>query len=173
MRGDKKNPEMTPREFFPHMPDEVFDSWLAPFIDQIGWPFETLDADLSSSRWKYLLGLVPLPVWHGCTWSLETINIAAVQINPSSEWAYRSIIDHCTTGSLTTITANLQDTQERFRACTEYVRAHGTIPVPIIAIARNNMLEVMDGNHRLAALFHVGVSDPCWITAWMPLPASE
>lgn len=163
---------MTPREFFPHMPDTVFESWLAPFIEQIGWSFESLDADLSSSRWKYLLGLIPLSVWHGCTWSLVKLNIAAVRINPSSQWAYQSIIDHCTTGAFTAITANLQDTQERFRACTEYVRTNGTIPAPIVAIVRNNMLEVMDGNHRLAALFHVGVTDPCWIHAWVPSPAN-
>lgn len=163
---------MTPREFFPHMPDAVFDSWLAPFIEQIGWPFENLDADMSASRWKYLLGLIPLSDWHSFTWSLVKINIAAVKIDPYSQWAYQSIIDHCTTGALTEITANLQNTKERFEACKEYVLTSGTIPAPIVGAFRNNMLEVMDGNHRLAALFHVGVTDPCWITAWVPSPAN-
>jgi len=33
VQGENK---MTPREFFPYMPDEVFEMWLAPFIQEIG-----------------------------------------------------------------------------------------------------------------------------------------
>src|SRR4030095_4459549 len=41
---------MTPREFFPYMPDEVFEMWLAPFIQQIGWSFTKTTDDLSRGQ---------------------------------------------------------------------------------------------------------------------------
>ena len=64
-------------------------------------------------------------------------------------------LDRCVR-SLSTATTDLQETEERFRACTEFVRVHNTIPWPIVAIYRNRELEVFDGYHRLSSLWQFG-----------------
>ena len=42
------------------MPDAVFEMWLVPFIQQIGWPFSEVTDTLLGTRWDILLGAIPL-----------------------------------------------------------------------------------------------------------------
>ncbi|MGH7182066.1 MAG: hypothetical protein ACREJN_08825 [Nitrospiraceae bacterium] len=159
---------MKPREFFPNMPDEVFDMWLAPFIEKIGWPFTDVSADLSGTRWNILLGEIPLYVWNRLAWSRVDLEFTKLDFTFCAELAIESIVDNCVHG-LTTGTENLQNTKERFWACAEFIRVHQTIPKPIVAIYKNKKIEVMDGNHRIAALRHIGVPNGYWVPTWLPI----
>ena len=163
---------MTAREFFPTMPDEVFDIWLAPFISQIGWPFKATSDDIGESNWKYLLGNVPLSVWFSGSWKRVSIDITTAPIAPMSILMADEIISHCTTGAQT-MTANIKNTKERFRACTDFVQTNGTIPVPFIAAIRNGCLEIFDGNHRLAALRYVKSTQIKWVPCWVFTPTES
>lgn len=158
---------MKPREFFPDMPDEVFDVWLAPFIEKIEWPFTDVNATLSGTRWNILFGEIPLCVWNQLVWTRLDLEFTKLDFNFFTTLAIESIIDHCVHG-LSTGTANIHDTQERFFACAEFVRVHQTIPKPIVAIYKNNKIEVMDGNHRIAALRHIGVPNGYRLPIWLP-----
>ncbi|MCG7895322.1 MAG: hypothetical protein JAZ12_12795 [Candidatus Thiodiazotropha taylori] len=159
---------MTPREFFPRMPEEVFDMWLNPFIKNIGWPFKSRHEDISRTRWKYLLGIDrTLNDWVLCNWRLEEINISEKKLSPGSANMIQSIITHCTTGVLTE-TANLENTNERFRSCVEFIVAHSRIPLPIVAIINKRQFKVIDGHHRVAALVHIGIPQNYKIPAWVP-----
>ena len=104
---------MTPREFFPTMPDEVFDMWLAPFIKQIGWPFSSLNDGLMETRWKYLLGNIPLSVWFSGKWHRVSININSAPVSGICNLMVEEIISNCTTNAHT-MSADLQNTKERF-----------------------------------------------------------
>ena len=44
----------------------------------------------------------------------------------------------------------------------------GQIPKPIIVLQRNGIFEIVDGNHRIAALLHVGIPPNYKIPMWMP-----
>lgn len=148
------------------MPDEVFSMWLAPFIAQIGWPFITIEDDLGNTRWKYLLVRTPLSVWNAGQWRLVEFDAKKALSDPLQEVMFREIIkggiySHQTLG------ANLQNTVERFRACADFIRVHDTIPQPIVGTFCNGIFKVLDGNHRLSALFHVkgfrSHKIPCWL----------
>jgi hypothetical protein len=148
---------------------KVFDMWLAPFIQEIGWSFTELSDDLSGTRWNVLLGGIRLYIWHQVIWSRLDVEFTKIEFNPFTAVAIKSIIDHCV-HNLSTGTANLQNTKERFRVCTEFVRAHQTIPKPIVGIARKSQLEVLDGNHRIAALLSVGVPKDYKLPIWIAHP---
>ena len=158
---------MEPREFFPSMPDEVFDMWLAPFIAEIGWPFTEHNTDTTGTRWVNLLGETPLPQWMSCTWDLVDIDFRKIKISTSSQFALHAVIQFCTAGTHTEA-ANLANTKDRFRACADFIAANGRIPSPIVAIIRGEEFDIVDGNHRIAALAHVGPPKNYLIPAWVP-----
>jgi hypothetical protein len=160
---------MTPREFFPYMPDEVFEMWLAPFIQQIGWPFTKITDDLAGTRWSILLGDISLHVWNQLIWSRIDGEFTKIEFSLASREAVQSIIRHCVHG-VSTGTANLPNTKERFKACAEFVRVHKTIPKPIAVISRNQKIEVIDGIHRIVALLHVGLPKGYRLPIWMAHP---
>jgi hypothetical protein len=140
-----------PREFFPKMPDEAFNIWLAPLIDEIGWPFLQLDSDISGTRWETLLANITLDRWHAFDWELRHVVFTPRTVAHSSLMKIDCIHDHCVRNAYT-LTANLQNTKERFRACAEFFATHGRIPLPVVAIPRHGRLELVDGHHRIAAL---------------------
>jgi len=161
---------MTPRDFFPHVPDEMFDMWLAPLIQEIGWPFSDLNASLLGSRWELLLSQIPLSTWYQLNWELSKIEIVKIKsnFNVATLDGIESIINHCAFG-LDTPVANLPNTKERFRAIADYIRIHKTIPKPVVLIYRSRRVEIMDGCHRFASLFHVGVPDDYKLPNWHPV----
>jgi hypothetical protein len=160
---------MTPREIFPYMPDEVFEMWLEPFIQQIGWPFTKITDDLSGTRWSIILGDNSLHDWNQLIWSRLDVEFTKIDFAIETREVIQSIIGHCVHG-LPTRTANLPNTKQRFRACTEFVRLHSTIPKPILVISRNNKIKVIDGNHRIAALLHIGMPKGYRLPIWIAHP---
>ena len=148
------------------MPDEVFNVWLAPFIEQIGWPFISINDSLAETRWKYLLARTPLSVWHSGSWRLANFDAKEALTDPMQEVMFREIIKSGVSHGVASA-AHLQDTEKRFRACADFVKVHDTIPVPIVGVFCEGILKILDGSHRLAALFHVkgfrSHTIPCWI----------
>ncbi|WNC71443.1 hypothetical protein RGQ13_15120 [Thalassotalea psychrophila] len=158
---------MKPREFFPNMPDEVFEIWLAPLIEGKGWPFKTVEDDLQATNWRYVLGIdFTLRQWIDCTWELIDINLPQSKFTNGSISMATAIVGNAAYGKLTD-TANVENTKERFQSCVSYIKEHGNIPTPIILTRINDGFSVMDGNHRLAAiLFTVNPLDIV-IKAWV------
>ena len=148
------------------MPDEVFNAWIAPFIEQIGWPFASTNDSLGKTRWKYLLARTPLTVWHSGSWRLISLDAKNALTDPMQEVMFREIIKSGVSHGVAS-GANLEDTEKRFKACADYVRIHNTIPSPIVGVFCEGLFKILDGSHRLSALFHVkGFCShvvPCWI----------
>jgi len=143
---------MKPRDFFPNMPDEVFELWLAPLIEGKGWPFKSIEDDLQTTRWRYVLGLdYSLRQWAKCSWELMEIDLSQSSFTNGSISMVKAIIGHAV-NNLPTETANVENTKERFSSCVSYIKEHGTIPKPIILTRVSDGFNVMDGNHRMAAI---------------------
>jgi hypothetical protein len=105
----------------------------------------------------------------GQQWSRLDVEFTRIEFGLASREAIQSIIRHCVHG-VSTGTANLPNTKERFRAYAEFVRVHQTIPKPIAVMSRNQKIEVIDGNHRIAALLHVGLPKGYRLPIWIAHP---
>ena len=68
--------------------------------------------------------------------------------------------------------AGVQRSEERFRACAEFIRNHNQIPVPIIATIDNGEIKIIDGAHRIAALMHVGLPENYLVPTWVPIESA-
>ena len=151
------------------MPDEVFVMWLAPFIQEIGWPFTNISDGLAGTRWSILLRDIPLHDWNQLIWSRIDVEFTKIEFAVFNRLAFEDNIGHCVHGHATA-TANLPNTKERFRACAEFIRGHETIPKPIAVMSRDKKIEVIDGNHRIAALLHVGLPKGYRLPIWIAHP---
>jgi hypothetical protein len=158
---------MRPQEFFTNMPEEVFNMWLAPFVEKIGWPFSDLTSDLSGTRWEILLGHIPLSDWYQSLWLRYDVDWDRIKLNFFTKVTITAVLQHCANGRATG-TETIENTKERFWSCVQFIEVHQEIPKPIIALLRNNEIEVVDGNHRIAALLHVGIPAGYRIPMWVP-----
>ena len=156
---------MTPREFFPNMPDEVFEDWLGPLIEVKGWPFTSIDDDLQVTDLRYILGLDnTLREWCTCEWELTEIDPLKTKFTIGSIQMIQAIISHAALGQQSA-TSNVENSTERFSACSAYINEHGNIPKPIVIKPENEGYALMDGNHRLAAFLYLELTTkvPAWI----------
>lgn len=148
------------------MPAELRDMWLGPIAEEYGWPFQSLDDSTQGTRWRYVLPKMTLREVSELVWVLERIDLATKPFTPGSLDAVKGLIQQHVLG-LDTLYANLANTQERFRACASFIREHGDLPAPIAVIDTGAAYDLLDGNHRLAALFHVGLPPGFQAPAWV------
>jgi hypothetical protein len=155
------------KKVFPKMPREVFDEWIAPSIEKYGWNFTSADESTAGSEWERSYGRENMLFFATADWNLSEQLIERrlffFDTRQRADW----IIRHATEG-VKTKTANVHNTVQRFRACTSIVHQSGTIPKPLIGYWFGCQIELVDGNHRLAALIHAfgfngNVRVPIWL----------
>jgi hypothetical protein len=152
---------------FPKMPQEVFDLWIAPHLEDYGWPFLSAGSSIAGSNWENFFAHRPLRKWADLSWQIIQIDPSQNIFHSDTMWRVKGIIGHCVNGFQTDM-ANIQNSQQRFRACASWITIHRSLPAPLIGIYDEHAFgfELVDGHHRLAALFHIGFPRGFKIPAW-------
>src|SRR5262249_39784519 len=101
-------------------------------------------------------------------WVLSSLRLTELVFHPQTVHRAEAIIGHCVRNE-PTVTANLHNSKQRFWACASFIQAHGNVPKPLVAVSLPFGFEVVDGNHRLAALIHLGFPSSFHIQAWLGL----
>ena len=143
------------RQIFPKMPQEVFDLWIKPGVEIYGWSFLSTPEPLVGTRWQRLCAGSSLRDWVTLDWNLTSLPLMESIFHPQTVARAEAIIGHCVRGEQT-VTANLHNTKERFWACASFIEINRRVPQPLIAVDLPAGFEIVDGNHRLAALVHLG-----------------
>ena len=150
------------RQLFPHMPEQLFDSWIAAKFHLNGWPFPT---DLSMCRLPfagYTLGQLAgfRRVESVCQLEdIEDLSIATAE----------AVKKHAADG-LPTPAARISGTKQRFFDCVAFIHKNGVVPSRLAGERRGGAIQIFDGYHRLAALMHcivTGVCVPDCIPLWL------
>lgn len=143
------------KKSLPNVPDEVLHLWLVPIAEGgYGWPPPEYDL----GKWRYVLALKSLDYWNKVRWEkikhrFDNASIFAMTDNPLIGSSVAGIIE-AHTQQKTNAFSNLVDGKARFFSLVEYVLEHRTLPAPPIILQSTKGLEIIDGNHRLAALTH-------------------
>jgi len=163
-------PSRDPKGVFPDMPQEVFDLWIQPCLEDYGWPFQSADAPLAGTQWEAFFAGRTLRQWAQFAWQLVRVEPHPLRgvFHPDTVWRVQGIILHCVY-ALKTDMADIQDTRDRFAACAAFIAATGRLPAPLVGVHDEHPhgLELVDGHHRLAALLHVGVPQGFRIPVWL------
>lgn len=132
----------------PDWPAAVTDIWLANIAVGYGWP--------PTEKWHSALRGKPFADWHHVTWQEAEIELTIQNLTWDTRLALNGIYEAAGEGAVNAY-SNVHKTKERLRAAFDYVFRYGTYPSSIILARRAARYEVLDGYHRLAALFHIGL----------------
>lgn len=161
---------MTPiklkREMFPNLPDEVWNIFIVPLNDDRSNIFDTH----VNGRWFVHFGGLSIEAFSKLQWNLTIL--------PTNE-----ILDNFTITDIDRILSycNIKDSpyaRARFigydpsirttvAKYTEFIAKARRLPAPIVGIRTNAKFKVLDGNHRLATLFDLGLYSSIPIDAWI------
>jgi hypothetical protein len=157
----------TPKELaqvdLPNFPAELLENWLGTFLQSEGWPPILGSDGVPTDRWRYLLSRRSLSYWQSVMWHQEQRELAQSELEPRSLATILSLIDGYINGATNMFTEQIDDGKQRFGSLLNYTMANGTMPVPPVLISEEQGLTVMDGNHRISALFvcrHLSQKEP-------------
>jgi len=140
------NPFQEARASLQNIPEEIFQLWLDDRIKSRGWP------PLGINWHGYLLGH-PLSFWQETKWSKEFIKINYDSIADISKNILDDLMDSFNTGRVTLTTMFVGDSIPRMNNINKYISETNKLPGgPIIVILNNGLLEIVEGNHRVAVL---------------------
>jgi hypothetical protein len=128
----------------PNWPDDVIDQWLLYLANRedTGWPPPD---PLGNHAWAFILGHRPISWWRDVAWKTEKVDCSLAGLEQSTKGIVNSMLGE--------ITANKADevTKRRFDEAFHYILNNATFPRPLITIRFADGLNVLDGNHRMAA----------------------
>jgi hypothetical protein len=164
-------PSMTPIErakaMLPNMPDEVFKLFIAEMFIDTPWPFSNIDQSLIGTKWYYYFGGLSLRQFSNLRWKIYNFMLDKNILHPDSYGDAARLIKEHVLGIETPI-RNVRKTKERFFGLVKYIERTKKFPAPIITIRTEfNNLRVLDGSHRLAALYALELDDKIPIDAWI------
>jgi len=136
-----------------NFPEEVFDQWLKPCVQWVGWPPEPHDRR-SPHRWLRRLADGGKPeFWRGVRWSLEYHPLQLEDFGPRDRKAIIGLIDSHLNGAQSIYSIQVgEGEKERFLDCRDYLLRYGCLPVPPVVLMKQDGLYVCAGANRIAAL---------------------
>lgn len=157
------------RECFAHMPDDLFDMWIKPEIEARGWAFRGDETVLSDAAWaKYLRNHGPA-FWRGVRWNLVSQNFIGIPIEQRAKDIANKLASFAWEFSKTGFTppALIPGSLPKILALADATNTNGKLPKPLVCLVQGGEWWLMDGHHRLGALFLLGKQDAVTFDCWL------
>jgi hypothetical protein len=152
------------------MPEEVFNLWLAPLIASDGWAFTSIFSSTYGTIWYRYFEGQSIEFFHNLFWHRKNIPCSFRSFHPSSRYVIELLINtHLK--NIPTIAAQVKGGKgkEIFFGLRQFIKRTGRLPAPVILVWQSGGYHIMDGNHRISALFSLGIQD-LLIDAWIGKP---
>lgn len=160
-------PHMRAVAMLPNVPNEVFDDFILPFIDDIGWPFSNINDSIHKTDWWRLLGGLSLEEFSVLVWQRHSFFINENTFHPESNSDINRLVRYHVDGFRTSLIGNISKTYERFRWHVSYIERARRFCAPIVTIVTFNGLRLLDGAHRIAALLSLELYNEIPVDAWI------
>lgn len=134
------------KQDLPNFPDQVVRDWIEPFAEDEGWP-------PTAARWRNILKETDLDRWRSVSWELKEEDFSALVLSPSCTASMGTLLRAYIGGDENEYSQALGERgKERFQIQLHQLIDHGIFPSPPVLVDHGEGLEIMDGNHRVAAL---------------------
>lgn len=147
------------------MPEEVFSSWIGEIIEVNGWPFCSIDDPYPHQIWaNFFLGL-PLAYWANAIWTQSSLQETREFLTPESARLVVDVGTHAMFGFPAFIGIQVANSAARVHAHRSFIERERRFPGFLTGLNRGDgILHLVDGNHRLAALWSLGmnIEVPVW-----------
>jgi hypothetical protein len=155
------------KAMFPNMPDEPFNILIAGLLGTDPWPFSFITESTRGTNWHYHLGGLTLYQFSQLRWNLSMLFVNENILHPdSNNDILRLILDHVLDQE-TAVRRNITNSKERFLWHKAYIERTGTLSAPIVMIRTGNSFRVLDGSHRMAALYSLRLHHSVAVDAWI------
>lgn len=155
--------------FFPNMPSEVFEQFIQPQLQFDIESLTVLETFVTAPGWAKYFRNKPLKFWASLTWTKLSIPYRDVHINPETInlacQLAKEFRESCP--SQTAERANIQDSKARFDACASFIKSMGKFPKPLVCLDVGSHFDLLDGYHRLAALFSTNDYENFPVDVWV------
>lgn len=127
------------------VPAEVFELWLDERISKHGWP-------PAGPAWEGALAGVGLDYLKSLRWVKEQLPLTPQDLGPRSLDRALRILDADVHGKRNQVANGIPDSARRFATMWEFIQSHGKLPAPLVLVSTFEGYEVVEGNHRVAAM---------------------
>jgi len=149
------------------MPDEVFQNFISPLIDDIGWPFTHENNLLYETGWQPILS--PLALWQLCemTWERKFIVLGEISLYENSKKDIDLVIRN-KTDDLGLPGYDAERCRQSLLYHEKVTTSEHKFDTPVtLAFLKDQTYKILDGNHRIASLFTTNKKDSFSLEAWI------
>lgn len=133
------------RKTFPLFPEEVFQLWLDDRVRQNGWP-------PSGFEWQGFLFGMPITYWQQLKWTKQLVILNTYNLSETANTTANQIIEVSVFNMQNIISTYIPNTRKRFISILRYAQKYQRLPEPIILLQRDDLFDVVEGNHRVSVL---------------------
>lgn len=151
------------------MPEEVFNLYFRPLIDDKGWPFSSISDSAINTIWDQYFDHMTLCQINDFRWHRDRLLINENILYPASNSLINMIILDNVFDYDTPIRRQVSDSKIKFWGLIEYIKRTGVFPAPVVLVRTDGLFRILDGNHRIAALFALGLNNDFPCDAWIGL----
>lgn len=130
---------------FPNFPEEIFALWFDDRIRHNGWP-------PNGPEWAGFLCGRDVTTWQQVVWAKESVLIDPVALSTSAFECVKLIIEAALGGQDNVMARYIPDTKQRFSSSLSFIQKNGVPPGIVLLLAGVDGYDIIDGNHRIAAL---------------------
>jgi len=142
------------KQDLPNFPEEVLTDWLEPFARTNGWPPVLDSCQLPQGRWKYILIGRPLGYWQSLRWEKVERHLSVQDLSTREQEKIVKMALAAVAGQVNIYSDSIPDLKQRFFNVVSYLVEHGTLPKAPSLIQDPDGIQIMDGNHRIAAYLY-------------------
>lgn len=162
---------MTPieiaRSMLSKVPSEVFDGFFTPIINDIGWPFTSIHDQLDGTDWYRIL--YPLSLYDLCNlnWERHQITLEWDALYHVSQDDINLVIQNKTEDVWAHIGMDSVPSRKSLAWHSEYIARNDKVSAPVTLAQTYGGIKVLDGNHRISALFDINAEKTIRLDAWV------
>lgn len=149
------------------LPMEVGEGFFAPLIQDIGWPFRSIQDSLHGTDWHRILYPFTLEQFAQLRWCRRSFLLNKDLLHPVSQDDINLVIRnlHEDIGAL--VGRDSEPSRRSFAYHRSRVLHTHDFCAPVTLAVTVNGIKILDGNHRVAALLNSGLAHTVQLDAWI------
>ena len=159
------------KSMLPNIPTEVFENFFVPLIiNDIGWPFLTIYDSLDGTDWYRILYPFSLDSLSKLRWKLSSFFLNKDILYPGSYDDIKLLILNEIYDMEAFIGWYPKDSRHRLARNKQLIKTTGRFPAPVVFARTSHGMKLLDGHHRVAALFILELHNTIPVDAWIGEP---
>lgn len=155
------------------LPAEVGQGFLAPLIQDVGWPFQSARDSLLGTDWHRILYPLTLQQFTNLKWLRSTFLFDENLLHPKSRDDIGLVIRNLTENVWAAIGRDSEPSKVSFTYHHSRILRTRDFCAPVTLALTPEGMVVLDGNHRVAALLSSGLAQAVQLDAWIGVPNAD